>query len=205
VTPREPRSERARPRKLGKVGRNVAAQIDRSRANDLSRLVYALGIRHIGEKAAATLARSFRTMDRLLDAPIEMLQTVPEIGPVVAASVRAFANEPHNRALIAKLRDAGVNMESQAAAVDDGPKPLAGQVFVLTGTLASMTREAAQAAIEALGAKVTGSVSRKTTAVIAGDEAGSKLEKARTLGIPVWSEADFQARIIGLSSEPERH
>jgi DNA ligase (NAD+) len=95
-------------------------------------------------------------------------------------------------------------MESQAAAVDDGPRPLAGQVFVLTGTLASMTREAAQAAIEALGAKVTGSVSRKTTAVIAGDEAGSKLEKARTLGIPVWSEADFQARIIGISSEPDR-
>ena len=204
VTPREPRSERARPRKLGKVGRNVAAQIDRSRANDLSRLIYALGIRHIGEKAAATLARSFRTMDRLLDAPIEMLQTVPEIGPVVAASVRAFADEPHNRALIAKLHAAGVNMDSQAAAVDDGPRPLAGQVFVLTGTLASMTREAAQAAIEALGAKVTGSVSRKTTAVIAGDEAGRKLEKARTLGIPVWSEADFQARIIGISSEPDR-
>jgi len=205
VTPREPRSERARPRKLGKVGRNVAAQIDRSRGNDLSRLVYALGIRHIGEKAAATLARSFRTMDRLLDAPIEMLQTISEIGPVVAASVRAFANEPHNRALIAKLRDAGVNMDSHTAAVDDGPKPLAGQVFVLTGTLASMTREAAQAAIEGLGAKVTGSVSKKTTAVIAGDEAGSKLEKARTLGIPVWTEADFQARIIGISSEPDGH
>ena len=136
VTPREPRSERARPRKLGKVGRNVAAQIDRSRGNDLSRLIYALGIRHVGEKAAATLARSFRTMDRLLDAPLEMLQTVSEIGPVVAASVRAFADEPHNRALIAKLRDAGVNMDSQTPATDDGPKPLAGQVFVLTGTLA---------------------------------------------------------------------
>ena len=203
VTPRDPRSERARPRKLGKVGRNVAAQIDRSRGNDLSRLVYALGIRHVGEKAAATLARSFRTMGRLLEAPIEMLQTVPEIGPVVAASVRAFADEPHNRALIAKLRAAGVNMDSQTAAIDDGPKPLAGQVFVLTGTLASMTREAAQEAIEGLGAKVTGSVSKKTTAVIAGDQAGSKLEKARTLGVPVWTEAEFQARIIGISSDSD--
>ncbi|MEO7271877.1 MAG: NAD-dependent DNA ligase LigA [Vicinamibacterales bacterium] len=203
VTPREPRSERARPRKLGKVGRNVAAQIDRSRGHDLSRLIYALGIRHIGEKAAATLGRSFRTMDRLLEAPVEMLQTVSEIGPVVAASVRAFADEPNNRALIAKLRAAGVNMASQTPAVDDGPKPLAGQVFVLTGTLERMTREAAQAAIEALGAKVTGSVSKKTTAVIAGEEAGSKLEKARTLGIPVWSEADFEARIIRVSSEPD--
>ena len=103
VTPREPRSERARPRKLGKVGRNVVEQIERSKANDLSRLIYALGIRHVGEKAAATLARQFRTMDRVLDAPVEALQTVPEIGPVVAASVRAFADEPRNRALVDRL------------------------------------------------------------------------------------------------------
>src|SRR4029079_4433220 len=99
VTPREPKSDKARPRKLGKVGRNVIEQIDRSRSNDLSRLIYALGVRHVGEKAASTLARHFRTLDRIIDAPIEALQSAPDIGPVVAASVRAFADEPSNRDL----------------------------------------------------------------------------------------------------------
>ena len=135
VMPREPRSERAAPRKLGKVGRNVIEQLERSKANDLSRLIYALGIRHVGEKAAATLARHFRTMDRIINAPAEALQSVSEIGPVVAASVRMFADEPRNQALVARLKDAGVNMESQAPDVASGPGPLAGQVFVLTGTL----------------------------------------------------------------------
>ena len=133
VTPKEPRSERAVPRKLGKVGRNVIEQIDRSRQNDLSRLVYALGIRHVGEKAAATLARHMRTMTAILDAPVEALQTIPEIGPVLAASVRAFADEPHNRALVAKLADAGVNMESRQPAPDvEAPGPLEGKTFVIT-------------------------------------------------------------------------
>src|SRR5205823_7936380 len=96
VVPREPRSDRAVPRKLGKVGRNVVQQIQRSKANDLSRLIYALGIRHVGEKAAATLARHFRTMENLLAATVESLQAVPEIGPVVGASVSDFAAEPRN-------------------------------------------------------------------------------------------------------------
>ena len=156
---RAPRS--ARPRKLGKVGRNVIEQIERSKSNDLSRLIYALGIRHVGEKAAATLARHFRTMDRLLDAPVEALQTVPEIGPVVAESVRMFADEPRNRAVVDRLAAAGVNMASQAPEPGDEPGPLAGKVFVLTGTLSSMTREEATAALERLGAKVSGSVSKK--------------------------------------------
>ena len=103
VTPREPRSEKARPRKLGKVGRNVIEQIERSRSNDLSRLIYALGIRHVGEKAAATLARHLRTMDRVLDASAEALQAVPEIGPVVAESVRQFSDEPRNRRVVERL------------------------------------------------------------------------------------------------------
>src|SRR6185503_519567 len=130
VTPREPRSEKARPRKLGKVGRNVVEQIERSKSNDLSRLIYALGIRHVGEKAAATLARQFRTLDRILAAPVEALQTVSDIGPVVAASVRAFADETPNRALVERLAQAGVNMQSQAPEVTDEPGPLAGKVFV---------------------------------------------------------------------------
>jgi DNA ligase (NAD+) len=193
VTPREPRSDRAVPRKLGKVGRNVIEEIERSRQNDLSRLVYALGIRHVGEKAASTLARHMRTMMAILDAPLEALQTIPEIGPVLAASVRAFADEPHNRALVAKLEAAGVNMESrQPAPGITAPGRLAGKTFVLTGTLATMTREEATAAIEELGGKVASAVSKKTTYVLAGEEAGSKLEKARLLGIPVLGESDFR-------------
>src|SRR3989337_4490008 len=102
VTPRDPRSERARPRKLGKVGRNVVAEIERSKTNDLSRLIYALGIRHVGEKAAATLARQFRTMGHVMEAPLEALQSVADVGPVVAASLRTFADEPRNKRLIAR-------------------------------------------------------------------------------------------------------
>jgi DNA ligase (NAD+) len=197
VTPREPRSERAVPRKLGKVGRNVVEQLTRSKGNDLSRLVYALGVRHVGEKAAATLARYFRSMDALLDAPLEALQTVPDVGPVVAASWRAFAGEPHNRAVVAKLAAAGVNMRSQQPEPGaSAPGLLAGKTYVLTGTLESMSREEAVAAIERLGGKVTGSVSRKTTGVVVGADAGSKLEKARTLGVPLLTEAELKALII---------
>jgi DNA ligase (NAD+) len=196
VTPREPRSDRARPRKLGKVGRNVIEQIERSKANDLSRLIYALGIRHVGEKAASTLARHFRSMERLLDAPIEMLQRVPEIGPVVAASVRQFAEEPRNRVLVERLEAAGVNLESQAPPPTDAAGPLTGKTFVLTGTLASMSREEATAMLEKLGAKVAGSVSTKTTYVVYGEDAGSKLEKARALGVETLDEEAFRALIM---------
>ena len=196
VTPREPRSERARPRKLGKVGRNVVAQIERSKKNDLSRLIYALGIRHVGEKAAATLARQFRTMGRVLDAPLEALQSVADVGPVVAASVRTFADEPRNRQLVARLEKAGVNMMSQAAEPAGEVGALAGKVFVLTGTLSSMSREEAAAALERLGARVTGSVSKKTNAVVVGADAGSKLEKARQLGVETLDEKAFLALIM---------
>jgi len=197
VSPRAPRSERAVARKLGKVGHNVAGQIARSKDNDLSRLVYGLGIRHVGEKGAATLARHFRTMDAILEAPVEALQTVPEIGPVVGASVRAFADEPHNRALVAKLAAAGVNMTSrQAAPGESAPGAMAGKTFVLTGTLESMSREEASAAIERLGGRASGSVSRKTSYLVAGADGGSKLEKARGLGVPILTEEEFKALIM---------
>src|SRR5207248_7053588 len=177
VAPKEPRSDLARrsadgakaaravPRKLGKVGRNVIEQIQRSKSNDLSRLIYALGIRHVGEKAAATLSRHLRTMSRVLDAPAEALQSVLEIGPVVAASVRTFADEPRNRELIARLAKAGVNMTSRAAEPTDEVGPLAGRVFVLTGTLSAMSREQATETLEQLGARVSASVSKKTNYV----------------------------------------
>ncbi len=193
VAPKEPKSERAVARKLGKVGRNVVAQIERSKANDLSRLIYALGIRHVGEKAAATLARHFRSMDRLMTEPVEALQSVSEIGPVVAASVRAFSDEPRNQELVRKLTAAGVNMNSQAPEPSDQPGPLSGKTYVLTGTLTAMSREEATAALERLGAKVSGSVSKKTTCVVCGAEAGSKLEKAEKLGVERMDEAQFLA------------
>ena len=197
VAPKEPRSERAVPRKLGKVGRNVFEELERSKANDLSRLIYALGIRHVGEKAAATLARHFRTMERVMDAQVEDLQTAPEIGPVVAESVRAFADEPRNRELVDRLAKAGVKMTTDLPEPAIEPAgPLAGRTFVLTGTLETMTREQAAERLERLGAKVAGSVSKKTSVVVYGSEAGSKLEKARQLGVETWDEQQFRANII---------
>jgi DNA ligase (NAD+) len=197
VAPRAPRSERAVPRKLGKVGRNVFEQIERSKQNDLSRLVYALGIRHVGEKVAGTLARYFRTMDQIMSADVNALQTAPEIGPVVAESVRKFADEPHNRELVAKLTAAGLNMASlQPAVATDAAGALSGKTFVLTGTLGTMSRDEATAAIERLGGKVSGSVSRKTSYLVVGEEAGSKLDKAKDLGVPILTEEDFKALIL---------
>src|SRR3954469_1607898 len=196
VAPKEPKSERAVARKLGKVGRNVMAQLERSKSNDLSRLIYALGIRHVGEKAAATLARHFRSMDRLMTEPPEALRSVAEIGPVVAASVRAFADEPRNRELVARLKAAGVNTESQAPRPSDQPGPLSGKTFVLTGTLATMSREDATAALERLGARVSSSVSKKTSYVVFGSDAGTKLEKAEKLGVETMDEEQFRKLII---------
>jgi len=196
VTPREPRSDRAVARKLGKVGRNVIEQVRRSKANDLSRLVYGLGIRHVGEKASATLSRHFRTMPRILDAPVEALQSIPEIGPVVTASLRAFADEPRNRELLERLAQAGVNMTSQVAEPPDEVGPLAGKVFVLTGTLSAMSREAAIDALERLGARVSSSVSKQTNYLVAGAEPGSKLEKARQRGVETLDEDSFLALIM---------
>ena len=196
VAPKEPRSERAGPRKLGKVGRNVVDQIERSKSNDLSRLIYALGIRHVGEKAAATLARHFRTLERVMEAGVDALQSVAEIGPVVAASVRAFADEPRNRELVARLARAGVRMTTDLPEPSDQPGPLSGKTFVLTGTLPSLSREEATEALERLGAKVASAVSRKTSYVVAGADAGSKLEKARKLGVEVLDEEAFRDLIM---------
>jgi DNA ligase (NAD+) len=132
-----------------------------------------------------------------MEASIEALQTAPDIGPVVAASVRSFADEPHNVALVRKLAGAGVNMSSlQPALSAAGPGPLAGKTFVLTGTLKTLTREEGTAAIERLGGKVSGSVSRKTSYLVVGDEAGSRLDKARSLGVTLITEDEFRALIL---------
>jgi len=180
-----------------KSAENLVRQIAESRKRDLAQLIYALGIRHVGEKAAATLARYFRSIDRILAAPVEELQTAPEIGPVVAESVRAFFDEAHNQGLIDRLRKAGVKTTTDLPEPTIEPAgPLAGQTVVLTGTLATMTREEATAALERLGAKVAGSVSKKTSFLVAGADAGSKREKAEKLGIEIKSEDDLRALIM---------
>jgi DNA ligase (NAD+) len=199
VAPREARSERARPRKLGKVGLNLVAQLERSRQNELWRLLHGLGIRHVGERAAVVLARAFGSLDAIRDANAGQLESVHEIGPVVAASIRQWFDEPHNRELVQRLARAGVNVEATAgerAAAVAGPGPLSGKTFVLTGTLVQMTRDQAAEAIEALGGKVSGSVSRKTSYVVVGADPGSKAEKALELGVTTLDEAAFRDLIM---------
>jgi DNA ligase (NAD+) len=168
----------------------------------LWRLVHGLGIRHVGERGAQALARAFQTLQALAGAGLEALEQVPDVGPVVAASVRRFFDEPRAMALVGKLQAAGVapgQGEGEAAAVAGahGPRPLAGMTFVLTGTLSGFTRDEAQALVEQLGGKVSSSVSRKTTWVLAGADAGSKLEKARALGVKILDEEAFR-RLAGL-------
>ena len=180
-----------------KSAENLVRQIADSRHRDLAQLIYALGIRHVGEKAAATLARYFRDMENIQKASVEELQTAPEIGPVVAESVRAFFDEEHNRELVERLRKAGVRMTTGLPEPTVEPAgPLAGKTVVLTGTLETMTREEATAALEDLGAKVAGSVSKKTSFVVAGADAGSKRERAEKLGIEIKSEDDLRALIM---------
>jgi DNA ligase (NAD+) len=178
----------------------VIEQIARSKTNDLWRLIYGLGIRHIGERGAQVLARAFGSIDTLVGASLEQLQSTNEIGPVLAASLREWLDEPRNRELLQRLGAAGVRMEvpESERIADTGPKPLAGKTYVITGTLASMSREAATAALEGVGAKVAGSVSKKTTAVVVGDEAGSKADKARDLGVPMLDEQQFRALLDSL-------
>ena len=175
----------------------VVAEITRSKTNDLWRLIYGLGIRHIGERGAQVLAKAFGSMDTLVNASVEQLQATHEIGPVLAQSLRSWLDEPRNRELLERLSAAGVRMEvpESERSARPAPQPLAGKTYVITGTLSSMSREEATAALERLGAKVAGSVSKKTTAVFVGADAGSKAEKARALGIPMLGEEELQALI----------
>jgi DNA ligase (NAD+) len=186
---------------LDRMGKKSATklleQIARSKDAGLSRLIFALGLRHVGERGAQALARAFRAMPALVNASLPDLERVQDVGPVVAQAVRAWFDEPVNRELVDRLAAAGVKMEEDADPDADGDRPLTGQTFVITGTLDSMSRDEAQARLERLGAKVSSSVSKKTTALVAGHEAGSKLAKAEALGVPVLDEDAFLQRIIG--------
>ncbi len=180
-----------------KSASNLLGQIQKSKQNDLSRLIFALGLRHVGDKAARTLAERFRTLDALAAASEEDLQTAEEIGPATAAAVAAYFRHPRHRELVEKLRRHGVNFASRAP---ERPQAglLAGKTVVITGTLPGVTREEAAERLSAAGAKVTGSVSRKTDFLLAGEEAGSKLKRAQAMGVRVVSWNEIEG-IIGRS------
>jgi DNA ligase (NAD+) len=175
-----------------KSAANLLAQIEASKQKELSNLIYALGLRHVGDRTATTLARHFGSLEALGKATVEELDDVPEIGLTVAQSVRDWFDDPGNIELCKRLESAGVRtrMEQSSEPTDDS---LAGKTFVLTGTLAGYTRDEARAAIEARGGRVSSSVSKKTDFVVAGEEAGSKLDKATELGVAVLDEAAFKS------------
>jgi DNA ligase (NAD+) len=174
---------------------NLVAAIQGSRTRGLARLLNALGISMVGERVATLLANHFGSMERLLRASEPELNEIRGIGDELAQSIRRFFDDETNREVIRRLAQAGVVM-SQAGVEAERPQPLAGQTFVVTGTLAALTREGAREAIEALGGRVTSSVTRKTTHVVVGDSPGSKADDARRLGVETLDEAAF-LRLLG--------
>ena len=184
-----------------KSARNAVHAIEESRSRDLSKLLCALGIRQIGAKAAQVLARHFGSFDALAAATEEELTAIDDVGGITAKCLRQWLESPQSQDLISRLKAAGVNMECHDMPTAD---TLTGKTFVLTGTLSSLGRKEAEEAIARLGGKASGSVSKKTSYVVAGEEAGSKLRKAQELGIPVLSEAEFLAMIGQESSEGQQ-
>jgi DNA ligase (NAD+) len=176
-----------------KSAANLVAAIAASKAQPLSRLLFALGIRHVGAGVAEVLARAFGSLDALLDADAATIASVRGIGDVIAKAVREWADDPRARAVVERLRDQGLTFTEPEAAAAEGP--LVGKTVVLTGTLPTLTRQEATRRLEAAGAHVTSAVSKKTDFVVAGDEAGSKLDKARTLGVEVIDEAELLRRL----------
>jgi DNA ligase (NAD+) len=177
-----------------KSAAKILAQIEESKTRSLPRLLNGLGIAFVGERTAQLLADTLGGLDEIMQADEDRLRSVPEVGPKVAESIRGFFTERHNRELVERLRQAGLRFTHEVKR-EAAAGPLAGLTFVLTGTLPTLAREDAKAMIEAAGGKVTGSVSKKTSVVVAGEEAGSKLDRARELGIEVWNEARLRAAL----------
>jgi DNA ligase (NAD+) len=183
-----------------KSANNVLASIEKSKQTTLPRFLFGLGIRHVGEATAKELARHFGKMDAIMDATVDQLLQVADVGPIVAQSLRTFFDQPHNREVVEQLRACGVTW-TEGEPTAGASLPLAGQTFVLTGTLPTLSRDQAKDMLEALGAKVAGSVSKKTHCVVAGAEAGSKLDKAQELGIKVLDEAGLLALVAEHATE----
>ena len=175
---------------------NLLEALETSKQTTLGRFLFSLGIRHVGEATAKELARHFGQLDAVMAASEDALLQVPDVGPVVAHSIRTFFDQPHNREVVQALRDAGITW-AEGDALAPTEMPLAGITVVLTGTLQSMGRDEAKEKLEALGAKVAGSVSKKTHYVVAGAEAGSKLDKAQQLGVPVLDDAGLAVLLTG--------
>ena len=175
-----------------KSAQNIVDALNKSKKTTLQRFLFGLGIRHVGESTAKALARHFGKLDSIMDATEPQLLEVADVGPIVAQSIRTFFEQAHNREVVEQLRACGLTWEEGEPAVQ-APKPLAGKTFVLTGTFPTLSRDAAKDLLEAAGAKVAGSVSKKTDFVVAGAEAGSKLEKAQALGVAVIDEAAMMA------------
>jgi DNA ligase (NAD+) len=182
-------------RMADKSARNIVDALEASKRTTLARFVYALGIRQVGEATARDLAKHFGSLDRIMDASLEQLLEVRDVGPIVAQSIRTFFEQPHNREVVEQLRASGIAWDEHEGAADAAPQPFSGRVFVLTGSLPTLTRDAAKAMIEAAGGKVAGSVSKKTHFVVAGADAGSKLDKAHALGVEVIGEAELLAML----------
>jgi DNA ligase (NAD+) len=183
-------------RMADKSAQNILDALEKSKQTTLPRFLFGLGIRHVGEATAKALARHFGKLDAIMDASEDALLAVADVGPIVAKSIRTFFDQPHNREVVAQLRACGVTWpEGEAAPVL--AQPLSGQTFVLTGTLPTLGREEAKALIEAAGGKVAGSVSKKTSYVVAGAEAGSKLDKAQELGVAVIDENRLKEMLDG--------
>jgi DNA ligase (NAD+) len=180
-----------------KSAANLVAALERSKRTTLPRFLFALGIRDVGEATALALATHFGRLEALESASVDEIEEVRDVGPVVAAHVHDFFAEERNRAVIAALRRGGVAWPEAEPRRAAGEGPLAGETLVITGTLATMTRDEARDAARAAGATVTDSVSRKTTLLVVGAEAGSKLRKAEELGVPVIDEDEFRRRLGG--------
>jgi DNA ligase (NAD+) len=176
-----------------KSAQKLIAAVEKSKHTTYARFLYGLGIGNVGEATASALANEFGTLEELLEADEERLQRVPDIGPIVATAIHAFFHEPHNVEVIRALQEAGVQWP--AARPKSRDLPLLGKTFVITGSLQSMTRDEAKARLQSLGAKVAGSVSKKTTALIAGSDPGSKLQTAQSLNVEIWSEEQLRSSL----------
>ncbi|MFN5723666.1 MAG: NAD-dependent DNA ligase LigA [Betaproteobacteria bacterium] len=185
-----------------KSATNLILAIKASKHTTLARFLFGLGIRQVGEATAKDLARHFGSIDRIMEASIDALLEVPDVGPIVAQSIRGFFDQVHHREIVEQLRAAGIQWDEGQGIHGDAARPLVGMTLVLTGTLATLSRDEARDLIESAGGKVAGSVSKKTHFVVAGAEAGSKLDKARELGVPVLDEEGLRALLADRAAAP---